>query len=59
MTIKANMCPYCDAPYTLAYGGCRDNCAKMRRHQQMVQDAIDAQDIIPYDELEAYAKTTR
>lgn len=43
MSIKANTCPYCDGHYGIAWGGCENQCRTMRVHQQLVQDAIDAE----------------
>lgn len=48
--IKANTCPFCGAPYGIAYGGCRDNCPTMQIHQRLVQEAIDA-DLTEADEV--------
>lgn len=47
--IKSNTCPYCEGPYTLADGGCRNRCADSERVRAMITEAIDA-DISECDE---------
>ena len=39
--IAENTCPYFRAPYGIAFGGCRDRCAAMQYHQQLIREAID------------------
>lgn len=41
MDIKANTCPYCGSPYTLADGGCRAKCAQSERVRMLLREALD------------------
>lgn len=51
--IKSNRCPYCDAPYTIADGGCRANCLPMRLHQALIVEYLAAGEFTENDEITA------
>lgn len=52
--IRANTCPYCGAAYTIAAAGCVAQCRAMAIHQQLIREAIDAEERLGLlgDELE-------
>jgi hypothetical protein len=52
--ITLNTCPYCDAAYTIAAAGCVAQCRAMAIHQQLVREAIEAEERLGLlaDELE-------
>lgn len=52
--IKSNTCPYCGSAYTIAAGGCVAQCRAMAIHQQMISEAIEAEERLGLlgDELE-------
>ena len=43
--IKSDTCPYCGAPYKIAYGGCRDQCRLSEFAKRLIREAAE------YDEM--------
>ena len=39
--IKADTCPYCGAPYTVAFGGCGNKCAASVMAAKLIRSAAE------------------
>jgi len=52
--IRSNTCPYCGAAYTIAARGCVARCRAMEIHQQLIREALEAEERLGMltDELE-------
>ena len=42
--IRANVCPYCDGRYGVAFGGCENDCRESRYVVAMIRAALDEEE---------------